>query len=181
MPDWVGHDERVGTSGRPDRIVTVKRVIAAAPELIFDVLASPAHHHRIDGSGMLRGEPRGPERLTMGSKFTLAMKQGVAGYRSLNRVVEFDENRAICWETYGEVYGRRFVGGQRWRYELVPIAGADGPAAVSTLVLHSYDWGAAMMAPVLQLLGYPRRMAAAMPKSLRQLDSAVVRVPEVGA
>ena len=153
--------------------MTVERVIDASPELIFDVLAGPARHHAIDGSGLLRGQPRGPDRLALGSRFTLAMEQAGAGYRSLSQVIEFDENRAICWETSGEVYGRRFVGGQRWRYELVPIAAGDGGAEVSTLVLHSYDWGAAMMAPVLRLAGYPRRMAAGMPKSLQRLASAV--------
>lgn len=165
------HNRLMGTPGRPDRTVTVERTIDAPPELIFGLLADPSQHHRIDGSGMLHGRARGPERLQLGAKFSMAMQQSRVRYRSLNRVVEFDENRSIAWETVGERNGRRFIGGQRWRYQLVPIAGPDG--LPSTLVLHSYDWGAAMFAPAIRLGGYPRRMAVGMTKTLQRLASAI--------
>ena len=32
-------------------VVTVERVIPAPPEAIFDLIADPARHHDIDGSG----------------------------------------------------------------------------------------------------------------------------------
>ena len=36
-------------------VFTVERLISAPPEAIFDVLANPAKHALIDGSGMLQG------------------------------------------------------------------------------------------------------------------------------
>lgn len=161
----------MGTPGRADRIVTVDRIIDASPETIFALLADPSRHHQIDGSGMLHGHSRGPERLDLGSKFSMSMQQSRIRYRSLNRVIEFVDNRAISWETVGERRGRRFIGGQRWRYELLPIAAPDGSS--STLVLHSYDWGAAKFAPAIHLAGYPRRMATGMTKTLQRLASAI--------
>jgi hypothetical protein len=161
----------MGTPGRPDCTVTVEHVIQAPAADIFEVLATPARHQEIDGSGMLQGEPKGAQRLSLGAKFSLAMRQGRAKYRSLNRVIEFAEGRLICWETGGEFRGHRVIGWQQWRYELVPIADPSGEQ--STLVLHSYDWGAAMFAPLLRIGGYPRRMAISMPKTLQRLASAV--------
>ncbi|WP_037366206.1 SRPBCC family protein [Nakamurella lactea] len=161
----------MGTPGRADRTVTVERTIDAPPELIFALLADPARHHQIDGSGTLHGRSRGPQRLELGSTFSMAMQQSKFRYRSMNRVIEFVDNRVIAWETVGERNGRRFIGGQRWRYQLVPIAGPDG--LPSTLVLHSYDWGAALFAPAIHLAGYPRRMALGMTKTLQRLASAI--------
>jgi uncharacterized protein YndB with AHSA1/START domain len=161
----------MGRPGRADRTVTVERTIDAPPELIFDLLADPQRHHQIDGSGMLHGQARGPKRLTLGSTFSMSMQQSLVHYRSLNRVVEFEPNRVLAWETVGERKGRRFIGGQRWRYQLVPVAGPDG--AASTLVLHSYDWGAAMLAPAIRFAGYPRRMAAGMTETLQRLASTI--------
>lgn len=145
---------------------------APAAEL-FDLLARPTRHAELDGSGTLRGAARGPDRLTVGAKFSMAMAQSKAKYRSLNRVVEFDDEHVIAWETVGLYRKRRFVGGQRWRYELVPLSEEDGHP--STLVLHSYDWGAALAAPVLGLLGYPRRAAPSMAGTLQRLADAVSR------
>lgn len=161
----------MGTPGRPDRTVTVEQVVGASAADIFEVLATPSRHHDIDGSGMLHGRPKGAQRLSLGATFSLAMRQGKVKYRSLNRVIEFDEGRLICWETGGEFRGRRVIGWQRWRYELVPIA--DPAGEQWTLVLHSYDWGAALFAPLLRLGGYPRRMAINMPRTLQRLASAV--------
>lgn len=146
-------------------------MIDAPADAIFEVLARPARHVELDGSGTLRGAVRGPDRLTPGARFSMAMAQSKARYRSLNRVVEFDDGRALTWETVGLYRRRRFIGGQRWRFALVPLAEQDGHP--STLVLHSYDWGAALGAPALGLLGYPRRSAAAMTGTLQRLADTV--------
>ena len=146
----------------------IDRVAAA-----FRVLADPARHSELDGSGTLRGASRGPSRLSLGAKFSMAMQQGRASYRSLNRVVEFDDGRALAWETVGEYRGRRFVGGHRWRYQLIPQEPAPGEDSPSTLVVHSYDWGAALAAPLLRLLGYPRRAAGSMARTLQRLADTI--------
>lgn len=163
----------MGAPGRADRTVTVQRAIDAAPETIFALLADPTRHSELDGSGTLRGAARGPHRLALGAQFSMAMQQGRARYRSLNRVIEFDDGRSIAWETVGEYRGRRFVGGHRWRYQLVPQEPAPGEDTPSTLVVHSYDWGAALAAPLLRALGYPRRAVASMERTLQRLADAI--------
>jgi len=53
----------------PSDIVSVERVIAAPADRIFDLLADPARHHDIDGSGSVRDAKDGPARLELGAKF----------------------------------------------------------------------------------------------------------------
>ena len=79
--------------------LTVERLIRASPEVIFDVLADPAKHSLIDGSGMLQGaNDAGATRLALGVTFGMGMKMGVR-YSTVNTVVEFEENRLIAWQT----------------------------------------------------------------------------------
>jgi len=114
--------------------------------------------------GLLRGDPVGPDRLTLGDTFTMRMSQAGKAYRSLNQVVEFEPDRRIAGQSTGRKWrGHSFVGGQRWRYILQP-----NPAG--TLVEHAYVWGYAHM-PLLTiwLPGFPRRMRPAMERSLANL------------
>ncbi|MEU9120317.1 SRPBCC family protein [Streptomyces sp. NPDC048506] len=154
------------------RAVSVSKDIGAAPQAIFTVLRDPARHAELDGSGMLRGRPQGPSPLGPGDRFSMGMAQGRIAYRSLNAVVEYEADRLIAWETWGEVRGRRLVGGQRWRYALTPLDdGADGPV---TRVTHTYDWSRARLPRlVVELPGYPRRMGPAMATTLDRLAAAV--------
>ena len=76
-------------------LVSRSRFIAAAPEDIFEVLASPALHSLIDGSDTVKGaQPRGPERLALGAKFGMEMNVRV-DYKILNTVCEFAEGRRM--------------------------------------------------------------------------------------
>ena len=61
-------------------VATVERLIAAPAETIFDLLADPARHAEIDGSGTVRGvsESEG-QRLALGDKFGMSMHMGI-GY-----------------------------------------------------------------------------------------------------
>ncbi|MGP8299662.1 SRPBCC family protein [Streptomyces inhibens] len=149
------------------RAVSVSKDIDATPQQIFAVLRDPARHAELDGSGMLRGRPEGPSPLGPGDRFSMGMAQGRIAYRSVNVVVEYEKDRLIAWETWGEVRGRRLVGGQRWRYEL----SADGG---TTRVTHTYDWSRARFPRlVIELPGYPKRMGPAMATTLERLASAV--------
>jgi hypothetical protein len=66
-------------------LVSRVRFIAAAPDRIFEILATPAMHSEIDGSGTVRGaRPKGPGRLGPGAKFGMEMNIRV-NYRILNR------------------------------------------------------------------------------------------------
>lgn len=111
---------------------TVERVIAAPAERIFDLLADPARHRDIDGSGTVREAAEGSVRLQLGSKFAMAMKQGF-GYSMISEVVEFELNRRIAWQSKSPVaFLGLFVGGRIWRYELEPVESG-------TLVRESWD------------------------------------------
>ena len=79
------------TPDNPD-VATVQRFIAASPEAIFDLLADPARHREIDGSGTVRDASGGSQRLQLGSTFGMAMKMGIP-YSMVNTVIEFEENR----------------------------------------------------------------------------------------
>jgi uncharacterized protein YndB with AHSA1/START domain len=111
--------------------VSVERVIAAPVDRIFDLLADPARHHDIDGSGSVRDAKGDASRLHMGSQFGMSMHLAI-GYSTTNTVIEFDDGKRIAWQTApGGIQGR-FFGGRIWRYELEP---ADG----GTLVRESWD------------------------------------------
>jgi hypothetical protein len=91
------------------RFVSRSRIVAASPEAIFALLANPARHHEIDGSGtVISAQDDAPARLSLGSKFGMSMKVGVP-YRIENTVVAFVENETIAWKHFG---------GHVWRYEL---------------------------------------------------------------
>ncbi|MDP2774298.1 MAG: SRPBCC family protein [Nocardioides sp.] len=94
----------------PPSIVSATTTIDAPPATVFEILADPRQHQRIDGSGTVQGTVSGPERLALGSEFGMDMKMGAA-YKIKNKVVEFDEERLIAW---------RHKGLHRWRYELLP-------------------------------------------------------------
>jgi uncharacterized protein YndB with AHSA1/START domain len=103
------------------RQVRVVRLIHARPHTLFGLLADPRNHARLDGSGMLRGDPVGPSRLKLGDTFTMGMSQAGKAYRSMNEVVEFKPDRRIAWQSTGRKWrGHSLVGGQRWRYILQP-------------------------------------------------------------
>lgn len=144
-----------------ERRVSVSRVIKASPEVIFDVLADPAKHAEIDGSGMvqqLRGES---SRLELGSKFGMDMKFGPMPYRVSSTVMEFEENRLICWAHFGK---------HRWCYELAPTE-VDGEPA--TEVTETFDWSTAVVPKVIEVAGYPKKHPANMEATLERLAQLV--------
>jgi uncharacterized protein YndB with AHSA1/START domain len=107
----------------PRDTVTVERVIAAPPNVIFDLIADPGRHADIDGSGSVKGTRDGaPTRLSEGAVFGMDMHRGFR-YSMANTVTEFEENRRIAWAPKpANGRGARFVG-RIWRYELEPVDG----------------------------------------------------------
>ncbi len=140
-----------------EKIVSASRRIEAPASQIFDLLADPARHREIDGSGTVRnGHPDNPERLALGDSFGMDMKIGVP-YRISNEVVEFEENHVIAWRHFGH---------HVWRYELE----ADGDA---TVVTESFNWGVARFPPFYQWMGYPAKSEANMKATLERLDAVM--------
>lgn len=113
-------------------VESVERVIPASAERIFAILADPARHCEIDGSGTVKGVKSPPQTLGLGSKFGMSMKLGVP-YSMESTVIEFEPDRRIAWQTRppGRIPGK-LAGGRIWRYELEPVA--EG-----TLVRESWD------------------------------------------
>lgn len=115
----------------PD-VASVERFIPAPAAAIFDLLADPARHREIDGSGTVQGPPAGSQRLALGATFGMDMKAGF-GYTMVNTVVEFETDRRIAWQPRPDKsFLRSFIGGRIWRYEL---EARDG----GTLVRESWD------------------------------------------
>jgi uncharacterized protein YndB with AHSA1/START domain len=137
--------------------VSVERVVDAPPERIFALVADARKHHLFDGSGMVQESLRAPDKLTMGSKFSMSMRWGVP-YRIANEVVEFEQDRRIAWCHFGK---------HRWRYELEPQD--DG----KTLVRETFDWSTALVPQVIELMGAPARNRESMVKTLERLAEVV--------
>lgn len=137
------------------QIVSVTRTVAAPAQDIFDLLATPARHAEIDGSGTVRGvQDRTPQRLGPGSKFGMEMRIGLP-YKILNEVVEFDEPTRIAW---------RHFGGHVWRYLLEPVDDS------STRVTEQFDTSGSRAPWALRLIGAPRRNAKSINATLARLQ-----------
>ena len=152
-------------------VLTVERLIQASPEVIFDVLADPAKHSLIDGSGMLQGSKKGASpRLALGMTFGMSMKMGIQ-YSTVSTVVELEEDRLIAWQTGPKGKLERFVAGRIWRYELEPRGNG-------TLVRESWDITTDHQRSLLKLgdiwSGKTRRD---MELTLARLDSLVTTSP----
>ncbi|HEY3955734.1 MAG TPA: hypothetical protein VGM53_20380 [Streptosporangiaceae bacterium] len=113
--------------------VAVSRPIAASAAEIFHVLADPANHLPLDGSGMLRGARDQRVLGGIGDTFTMAMYLSDLGdYVILNRVIAFDRDRRIVWEpTPGDERTGQMAGlpvgasqGYSWGFLLQPDADA---------------------------------------------------------
>lgn len=111
--------------------VSVQRLIPAPPEPIFDLLADPEGHARIDGGGSVQAARSGGRRLGLGDRFGMDMKLGLS-YSTSNTVVELVENRRIAWQTLAGGPLSNLLGGRIWRYELEPVEGG-------TLVTETWD------------------------------------------
>jgi hypothetical protein len=137
-------------------MVSVTKLIHADRQRLFDVLADPAQHPVIDGSGSVKAlRPGGPSRLSLGATFSMDMQLGT-DYRIRNTVVEFDEPALIGWRHFN-----RHV----WRYRFT-----EAPhGAAGTEVTEEWDARGARNRLVLLLLRFPQRNRAGMSATLDRL------------
>jgi len=137
----------------PKKVLSATKVVPATPQQIFDLLADPAQHATIDGSGSVRKAQSGaPARLSLGARFGMDMKIGVP-YKITNEVVEFDEPKQIGW---------RHFGGHIWRYILEPVDGG-------TRVTEQFDWNKSKSPLVLKLQGALHKNQKSMEATLERL------------
>lgn len=137
--------------------VSVSKLIDAPAQTIFDVIADPAMHPVIDGSGSVKKPLSGnPKRLELGAKFGMGMKMGKS-YNMQNTVVEFDEGKRITWKPQGDYV---------WRYIFEPQGS-------KTLVTEEWDARKAKGRRIMALLGFPRRNKQGMEQTLQRLEELV--------
>jgi hypothetical protein len=119
----------------PERM-EVQRAIAATPEDIFAVVASPQGQVTIDSSGMLMSAE--PGAITkVGDTFVVHMDREALNdfpelglYDVTNEITAFEAGREIAWTVKG-----RFNLGHVYGYRLEPTE-------QGTLVTSYYDWSA---------------------------------------
>lgn len=174
--------DRIAAPGRPPRLgrnqlgrypasmaetpdtASVERVIPALPERIFALLADPARHRDIDGSGTVRDAKNVPSgKLGLGSKFGMNMKLGIP-YSMESTVIEFEENRRIAWQTRPHGVFAKFGGGRIWRYELVPTNGG-------TLVRETWDISEERIKAIVRPIR--GKTVEAMTKTLERIETIV--------
>jgi uncharacterized protein YndB with AHSA1/START domain len=135
-----------------DDSVSATTTIDAPADVIFRVLADPAKHPAIDGTGRVR-DPLDSQPLTAaGQMFRVAMyheNHPDGDYQMANRVQVFDPPTAIAWEPghYADDGSVRF-GGWVWRYDLA----SAGPH--KTTVTLTYDWSA-VPGSLREHIGFP--------------------------
>ncbi len=151
----MANDRSVDDHSVANRSVSVSRLVDAPAADIFAVLANPARHAEIDGSGTVRGsKEESPEQLKMGSKFGMKMKMGIP-YDMRSTVVEYKEDELIAWAHFGK---------HRWRYELEQVEGG-------TMVTETFDWSTAISPKFIELMRYPKKHVPSMQKTLERLEA----------
>jgi uncharacterized protein YndB with AHSA1/START domain len=135
--------------------VSATRTIPAPASAIFDLLADPRQHVRLDGSGSVTEVIAAPQRLSLGATFSMRMRIG-ATYATRNVVTVFDENRAIAWHHFAHF---------TWRYDLNET---DGGTKVTESFTYNNPLGLLIM-----VLGWPQRNQRAMVATLERLETAV--------
>lgn len=123
-------------------VMTATTTVDAPAEAVFALLADPATHPAIDGTGWVRESLDGGRLERSGQTFRMAMYHSNPAYPEKNyevenMVVAFDPPRTIAWEPgQRSADGELALGGWVWRYDLA----AEGPSR--TTVTLTYDWSA---------------------------------------
>jgi len=150
--------------------VSATTVINAPPEAVFAILADPARHAAIDGTGGVRETVDSKPLQAAGQIFRMSMYHPGhpdGHYQMANRVLVFDPPRAISWQPGQESGdGTLSFPGWIWRYDLTP-AGAS-----NTTVTLSYDWSA-VPDPIRERIGMPPFPPEHLENSLAHLADLV--------
>jgi uncharacterized protein YndB with AHSA1/START domain len=152
-----------------DDSISTTIIIEAPAEVIFGVLADPAKHAAIDGTGWVRDSVDGQPLTEAGQVFRVDMyheNHPNGDYQMANEVQVFDPPSAISWKPgYDSDDGTLAFGGWIWRYDLAP-AGPD-----KTEVTLTYDWSA-VPDPIREHIGFP-------PFPPEHLDNSLAHLAEL--
>ena|SRR5664280_2572160 len=153
-----------------EQSIRATKIIDAPAEAIFVVLADPASHAAIDGTGWVRETLGGDPLTAPGQIFRMSMYHVMhpdGTYEVANRVQVFDPPSTISWEPGSDTGdGTLQFGGWIWRYDLTP----NGPS--NTAVTLSYDWSAVPDA-IRDHIGFPPFPSEHLSNSLAHLAELV--------
>lgn len=143
-----------------EKFVSVTLEVAASAAEIFAILADPARHVELDGSGMLV-LARGPKVITeVGQVFAMSMKDEKGRpYEVENHVSVFEQDRRTAWLPAGA--GRDPIGVQ-WEWQLEPTA-------TGTRVTERCDWSQVTSERYLAAYSLPRVSPESMRASIEGL------------
>ena len=140
-------------------LVSESRTIRCDAQRLFDIVADPAMHPVIDGSGTVQSlRSDSPDRLALGATFGMDMKIG-APYKITNTVVEFEDGRRLAW---------RHFNGHIWRYTFEPVHGG------ATKVTEQWDARRVWNKLGLLLMGFPRRNRSGIITTLARLEEVAL-------
>ena len=130
---------RSGLHRMTNETLEASLTVAAPAEAVFAVLADPASHPAIDGTGWVVKALDTAPLTSSGQLFRMAMYHANhpdGSYEMVNRVATFEAPRTISWEPGQDIAGdgKPQFGGWLWRYDLSPTT----PSA--TEVTLTYDW-----------------------------------------
>ena len=153
-----------------DDTLSATTVMNAPAEAIFAVLADPAQHAAIDGTGWVREAPDSKPVTAAGQVFRMSMyhpNHPDGDYEMSNLVEVFDPPRTVSWKPgYDTGDGTLGFGGWIWRYDLTPA----GPS--KTTVTLTYDWSA-VPDDVRERIGFPPFSPEHLHNSLAHLAELV--------
>ncbi|WP_413544308.1 SRPBCC family protein [Citricoccus nitrophenolicus] len=131
------------------------RIQAPAAEL-YSILANPHRHHEVDGSATVQYAKTGPDLVSVGDEFSVAMKKFGVPYTMTLVVTAADEDELVEW---------KHPGGHRWRWRFEDQG--DG----STVVTETFDysWTRHVVARGYELTRRPQDNAKGIRASLTRL------------
>jgi uncharacterized protein YndB with AHSA1/START domain len=123
-----------------DGFLAVTRRVEVPADELFALVADPANHPLIDGSGMVRETVPAARLAAVGDAFVMNMHHDEWGaYQMRNEVIEFEDGRRLVWEPARIVEPgpdgeeKLDCAHYRWGWEFAP----DGPDA--TQVTETFD------------------------------------------
>jgi uncharacterized protein YndB with AHSA1/START domain len=144
--------------------------VAAPVDAVFAVLADPARHPGLDGTGRVRRAVDTEPLTEAGQVFRMAMhheNHPDGDYLICNEVTALEAPTVIAWRPgYDAGGGTLAFGGWFWRYDL--RATGDG----STTVTLTYDWSATS-AETRDRIGFPPFALSHLEESLGHLADLV--------
>jgi hypothetical protein len=154
-----------------DESVSEVRTIHAPPEAVYAILANPATHATIDGTGWVVESLDNAPLIAVGQLFRMGMFH--AGhpdgrYEIVNRVEVLERRSAIAWKPgYNADDGAVHFGGWIWRYDLAATEDGD------TVVTLTYDWSATSQS-VRERIAFPPFPPEHLSRSLAHLAAMAV-------